>query len=127
MPVLVDSSIWIDYFRGDKNSDKLDYFIDENVLVINDLILTELVPFLKIKKQRKIINLLNTINKLVLNINWGQLIDYQHKCLKNGINGVGIPDLIIVQNAVQNECELYTLDNHIKMIRQLINFKIVNN
>jgi len=26
MPVLVDSSIWVDYFRGDKNSDKLEYF-----------------------------------------------------------------------------------------------------
>ena len=126
MPVLVDSSIWIDYFRGDKNSDKLEYFIDENLLVINDLILTELIPFLKIKQQRKIINLLNAIDKLELNINWGQLIDYQYKCLKKGINGVGIPDLIIAQNAVQNQCELYTLDNHFKMIQQSINLKLVN-
>ena len=126
MPVLVDSSIWIDYFRGDKNSDKLEYFIDENILVINDLILTELIPFLKIKQQRKIINLLNAIYKLELNINWGQLIDYQHKCLKKGINGVGIPDLVIVQNAIQNQCELYTLDNHFKMIQQSINLKMIN-
>ncbi|WP_299980506.1 PIN domain-containing protein [Desulfobacula sp.] len=126
MPVLVDSSIWIDYFRGDKNSDKLEYFIDENILVINDLILTELIPFLKIKQQRKIINLLNAIDKLELNINWGQLIDYQHKCLKKGINGVGIPDLIIAQNAIQNQCELYTLDNHFKMIQQSINLKLIN-
>jgi len=122
----VDSSIWIDYFRGDKNSDKLEYFIDENLLVINDLILTELIPFLKIKQQRKIINLLNAIYKLELNINWGQLIDYQHKCLKKGINGVGIPDLIIAQNAIQNQCELYTLDNHFKMIQQSINLKLIN-
>ena len=126
MPVLVDSSIWIDYFRGDKNSDKLEYFIDENLLVINDLILTELTPFLKIKQQRKIINLLNAIDKLELNINWGQLIDYQHKCLKKGINGVGIPNLIIAQNAIQNQCELYTLDNHFKMIQQSINLKLIN-
>ncbi|MBU0897018.1 MAG: hypothetical protein KKB76_05300 [Candidatus Omnitrophica bacterium] len=42
------------------------------------------IPFLKIKQQRKIINLLNAIDKLELNINWGQLIDYQHKCLKKG-------------------------------------------
>jgi len=126
MPVLVDSPIWIDYFRGGKNSDKLEYFIDENILVINDLILTELVPFLKIKQQRKIINLLNAIDKLELNINWAQLIDYQHKCLKKGINGVGIPDLIIAQNAIQNQCELYTLDNHFKMIQRLINLKMIN-
>ena len=52
MPVLVDSTIWIDYFRSGKNSNKLDYFIEENILFINDLILAELIPFLKIKKQR---------------------------------------------------------------------------
>ena len=126
MPVLVDSSIWIDYFRGGKNSNKLDYFIDENMLVMNDLILTELVPFLKIKKQPKIIGLLNAIDKLELNINWRQLIDYQHKCLKKGINGVGIPDLIIAQNAIQNHCEIYSLDNHFKMIQQAINLKLID-
>jgi predicted nucleic acid-binding protein len=126
VPVLVDSSIWIDYFRGDKNLNKLDYFIDENILVINDLILTELVPFLKIKKQQKIISLLNAIDKLELNVNWTQLIDYQHKCLKKGINGVGIPDLIIAQNAIQNNCEIYSLDNHFKMIQQAINFKLID-
>ncbi|MCK5098690.1 MAG: PIN domain-containing protein [Desulfobacteraceae bacterium] len=126
MPVIVDSSIWIDYFRGEKNSNKLDYFIDENILVINDLILTELVPFLKIKKQRKIIELLNAIDKLELNINWTQLIDYQHRCLRKGINGVGIPDLIIAQNAIQNHCEIYSLDNHFKMIQQAINLKLID-
>ena len=126
MPVLVDSSIWIDYFRGGKNSNELDCFIDENILVINDLILTELVPFLKIKKQRKIIVLLNAIDKLELNINWTQLIDYQHKCLKKSINGVGIPDLIIAQSAIQNHCEIYSLDNHFKMIQQAINLKLID-
>ena len=122
----MDSSIWIDYFRGDKNSSKLDYFIDENILVVNDLILAELIPFLRIQKQRKIIALLNSINKFVLNINWDQLIDYQHKCLKKGINGVGIPDLIIAQNAIQNHCEIYSLDNHFKLIQQAINLKLID-
>ena len=52
MPVLVDSTIWIDYFRSGENSNKLDYFIDEDILFINNLILAELIPFLKIKKQK---------------------------------------------------------------------------
>ncbi|NOX34018.1 MAG: PIN domain-containing protein [Deltaproteobacteria bacterium] len=123
MPVLVDSSIWIDYFRSGKNSNKLDYFIDENILFINNLILAELIPFLKIKKQRKIVILLNSINKLDLNINWDQIIDYQHKCLKKGINGIGIPDLIIAQNAIQNYCTVYSLDNHFKLMGNTINLK----
>ncbi len=32
MPVLVNSSIWFDYFRGGKKSNNPDYFIDENIL-----------------------------------------------------------------------------------------------
>ena len=124
MTVLVDSSIWIDYFKSGENSSKLDYFIDENILVINDLILAELVPFLKIKKQKKIIRLLNSINKLELNINWDQIIDYQHKCLKKGINGIGIPDLIIAQNAIQNYCAVYSLDNHFKMMKNVIELQL---
>ena len=125
MQILVDSSVWIDYFRSGNNSDKLDYFIDENILVINDLILSEIIPFLKIKKQKIIIHLLNSINKLSLNINWNQIIDYQYKCLKNGINGIGIPDLIIAQNSIQNHCAIYTLDKHFKIMNNAINFELI--
>lgn len=118
MQVLVDSSVWIDYFRGGGNSDKLDYFIDENILVINDLILAELVPFLRIKNQRKLVSLLGSVDKLDMNIDWIQIIDFQHKCLKTGINGIGIPDLIIAQNALQHLCEIYTLDQHFELMKK---------
>ncbi len=120
MQTLVDSSIWIDYFRDGKKSGKLDFLIDENIVIINDLILAELVPFLKIKNQRKIINLLNSIHKLDLQIDWNQINDYQYRCLKKGIAGIGIPDLIIAQNAIQNKCEIYSLDNHFKLMKKII-------
>ncbi len=124
MPVLVDTSVWIEYFRNGNHFEKLDFIIDENLVVANDLILAELVPFLIIRKQRKIIELLNNINKLQLHIKWDEIIDYQVKCLKEGINGVGIPDLIIVQNAKQNDCEIYSTDNHFKLLKNIINIKI---
>ena len=44
MSVLVDTSVWVNYFRSGKDSGKLDFLIDENLIVINDLILAELVP-----------------------------------------------------------------------------------
>jgi len=120
MSVLVDTSVWIEYFRSKNNFAQLDFFIDENLVVTNELILAELVPFLKIKNQRKIIKLLYNIYRLELNINWDQIIDYQFKCLKNGLNGVGIPDLILAQNAKQNHCEIYSLDNHFKLLKNII-------
>jgi len=124
MPILVDTSVWIEYFRHGKNLERLDFIIDENLVVTNDLILAELIPFLKIRKQNKIISLLHNINKLPISINWEQIIEFQHKCLKNGLNGVGIPDLIIAQNAKQNGCEVYTLDNHFQLIKNIVKLEL---
>ena len=125
MSVIVDTSVWIEYFRGGNNFEKLDFLIDENLVVINDLILAELIPFLKIRKQRKVIKLLKHINKLEIHIEWDQLIEFQYKCLKNGMNGVGIPDLIIIQNAKQHHCEIYSLDNHFKLIKYIFKSKLI--
>ena len=42
MNILVDSSIWIDYFRSGLHSGKLDRYIDQNQICTNDLILAEI-------------------------------------------------------------------------------------
>ena len=123
MSVLIDTSVWIEYFRGGNNFEKLDFLIDENLVVINDLILAELIPFLKIRNQRKVIKLLNNIKKLEIHIEWDQLIEFQYICLKNGLNGIGIPDLIIAQNAKQNHCEIYSLDSHFQLIKDIVKIK----
>ena len=62
MSVLVDTSVWVEYFRHGKGLDQLDFIIDENLVVTNDLILAELVPFLKARYQSRIILLLHSIN-----------------------------------------------------------------
>ena len=124
MSILVDTSIWVEYFRSGNNTEKLDFLIDENLIVINDLILAELVPFLKFRNQRKIIDLLYNINKLKLSINWNQIIDFQFKCLINGLNGIGIPDLIVAQNAKQNRCEIYSLDSHFRLMKDILEFQL---
>ena len=124
MSVLVDTSIWIEYFRTGNNSEKLDFLIDENLIVINDLILAELVPSLRVRNQRRIVKLLYNINKLELSINWDQLIEFQFKCLKNGLNGIGIPDLIVAQNAKQNYCEIYSLDSHFKLMKDILRLQL---
>lgn len=120
MNVLVDTSVWIDYFRGSNNSKNLDFLIDENIVVINEIILAELVPYLLIKKQEKVIDLLHEINKTPLNISWKEIIDFQVKCLEGGANGVGIPDLIIAQNAQQNGNKIYSLDRHFRLLNQVL-------
>jgi len=45
MSVLVDTSVWVEFFRSGNNSEKLDFLIDENLILTNDLILAELISF----------------------------------------------------------------------------------
>ena len=122
--VLVDTSIWIDYFRDGKDSSDLELLIDENLIVINEIILAELIPYLKIKKQTTVVKLLNEISKTPLDIEWQEIIELQIKCLKSGANGMGIPDLIIAQNAKQNDCEIYSLDKHFKLLNKVLKIKL---
>jgi len=124
MRVLVDTSIWIDYFRSGEHSSALDKLIDENLLVTNDIILTELIPYLRIKKQNTVIQLLHEIKKLPLDTNWEEIIEFQVKCLRNGANGVGIPDLMIAQNAMDNDCLVYTLDKHFSLLSQVMKLRL---
>ena len=120
MTVLVDTSIWIDYFRGGENSADMEFLIDENLIITNDIILAELVPYLKIKKQTKVIDLLYEVTQIPLEIHWEEIIEFQLKCLKSGANGVGIPDLIIAQNAKQNNCTIYSLDKHFRLLNKVL-------
>ncbi len=124
MSILIDSSVWIEYFRNGNTSEKVDFLIDENLVVTNDLILAELTPFLKIRKHNNLIELLHNINRLMININWHQIIDIQYQCLKNGLNGVGIPDLIIIQNAIQNASRIYSLDKHFLNMSAFLEFEV---
>ena len=125
MSIIVDSSVWIDYFRGGKYSNQLDLYIEQNIISTNDLILAELIPILKIKREFPVISLLRNITLIPLVINWENIINYQTKCLKHGINKVGIPDLIILDNVIQNDLTLYSLDKHFKLINNHIDFELL--
>jgi predicted nucleic acid-binding protein len=118
MSVLVDSSIWVEYFRGSAGGGRLDFLIEENLVVVNDLILAELIPALHLRRQLKLISLMREIICPPLAVDWDNLIQMQIACLKHGINKVGIPDLMIAQHAIQNRLELYTRDKHFTLIAQ---------
>jgi predicted nucleic acid-binding protein len=124
MKVLIDSSVWIDYFRSGDRSNELDYLIDNNLIYINDLILTELIPSLRLQHQSSLIEAIDEVAKLPLTINWHQIQEFQLSCLKNGINGIGIPDLIIAQNAIQNDCLIFSLDKHFYLMQEVLNCKL---
>ena len=103
MHILVDTSIWVDYFKSGANSAKLDGLLEDNLIAINNIILAKWIPFLIIRKQYKTVQLLRSITLLPLKIDWAEIIQWQIARLNTDINGVGIPDLLIAQNSKQHE------------------------
>lgn len=120
MKVLVDSSVWVAYFRGADTVPSLDWLIEEDLIATNDLILAELIPSLLMRGERKLASLLQDIERPALNLDWEGLIKMQVVCLRHGINKIGIPDLMIAQHAIQNELSLYSLDKHFALMSRHI-------
>ena len=116
MKVLVDSSVWVAYFRGTGDLSAVELLIEEGLVVTNDLILAELTPPLLVRGERKLIRLLGDIERFPLTLDWDGIIQLQVTCIRNGINKVGIPDLIIAQHAMQNNFSLFSMDKHFPLL-----------
>jgi predicted nucleic acid-binding protein len=116
MMVLVDTSVWIDYFRDGNAADMLEYLIDENLVVTNELIIAEMMPPLYLRKENDLVTLLECIECQPMKIDWKTIIQMQVSCISNGVNGIGIPALLIAQNAIDAGVPLYTIDKHFKGI-----------
>ncbi len=124
MRVLVDTSVWINYLREGRHGESLDVLIDENLITVNELVLSELIPALTIQGQIEIIALLRLLPVQPLSIDWNEIQSIQIKCMKKGFNGVGIPDLIVAQNALQHHSSLYTIDKHLRWLADIIPLKL---
>lgn len=116
MKVLLDSSVWVAYFRGTRDLSTVDLLIEEALVVTNDLILAELTPQLLVHGEKRLVALLYDVERPAMSIDWDGIIKLQVTCIRNGINKVGIPDLIIAQHAIQHNLTLFTLDKHFALI-----------
>ena len=122
--VLVDTSVWIDFFNGKPEVNSLNELIDVNQVYINDLIKVELVPSLLLKKENEVIDLINQLESIPLTIDWNEIAQMQYSNLKKGINKVGIPDLIIIQNVLQNDLVLFSRDKHFDLMKKVFNYRL---
>ncbi len=123
--VMVDSSVWIDFFRNSNQT--LDGLISEDLVCTNELILSELVPFLLKNRQLTIVESLLALDRVPMNIDWQSIRNYQRINLENGINGVGIPDLIIVQQMLDHKMELLSTDKHFKLMSEFLEIRLFDN
>ncbi len=122
--ILVDSSVWIEYFRKGIESSILSNLLDLDLVYTNEIILTELIPVLFHKKEFDIIENLRALAIIPLEIYWEGIIALQNLNLKNGLNRVGIPDLFIAQQCISQNIELWTFDKHFQLMAEHTTLKL---
>ena len=121
---LIDTSVWIEYFKGNPKYSFLDDLINNNAICTNEIILTELLPSIIHKKEHKLAKLLNNVEKYVINIDWQEIRNVQLLNLKHGNNAVGVSDIIIAQNCIQNDLRLISCDKHFRVMAKYTPLKL---
>ena len=128
MDVIVDTSVWIAFFKGRKDEVKiceaLDYLLSGDEAVVNDVILSELLPPIVFRKERHVEECLKSVRKVELAVDWDDLRRMQVVCIASGINKVGIPDLMIAQQAIRNGVPVFSLDGHFRQMAKKFPLKL---
>ena len=110
--VLVDTSVWIPYFRsgndGKEAADALDYLLSGNEAIVNDVILSELLPFMNARGETQCAEAMLSLQTPALEIDWPDMRALPETCLRSGRNKLGLPDLIIAQQAIRLGIPLFS-------------------
>ncbi len=123
--ILVDSSVWIDYFNGidNKQTDKLDDTLGLEEVAIGDLILTEVLQGFKVDKEFKIakevLTSLTIFELLSVELAIKSANNFR-KLRKKGITIRKTVDVIIATYCIKNKIPLlYTDKDFLPFVKHL--------
>lgn len=112
--ILVDSSIWIEFFRRPDASVSLvlDHLLAHRLVCTTGLIKAEVVPGAQSPRDfRKLQRLFDALPLAPERKGfWTHLIRFRQRLQTKGVLGIGIPDLIIATVAIQNRKLVFTAD-----------------
>lgn len=124
--ILVDSSVWIDFFRGGEQSNQLQLLIELDLICTNEVVLSELIPILQQRNQTELIESLSALKCLPYTIFWEGIRALQLLNLQSGINKVGLPDLMIAQHCIDENIELWSFDKHFHLMAEHTSLKLID-
>lgn len=127
--ILVDTSIWIEYFKGKNNVKRIIYDNKNYKIFITGPVITELLLGIKNQREKSKFSLcINALPKLQIDeTDWVKAGNLGNTLRKERIT-VPLPDLIIFTITKENDCALFTLDKHFEIIENKIksNVEIMN-
>ncbi len=120
---LIDTSIWVKFFRGRSQviKDRIFQLLAENRVVINGVVVSELLLGARGKKE------VEFVKEKLLNLDYfeadKEFFTYcgtvGNKIRKAGIN-MPLSDIMIVTHAKMNDCVIFTMDKHFEAIGQIV-------
>jgi hypothetical protein len=77
------------------------------------------------QRRLDVVESLEALEKITLRIDWPSIRRYQHLNLQNGINKVGIPDLILLQQVIHEKITLFSFDKHFRLMNSFLNYELI--
>jgi len=120
-PVLVDTSVWIRFLRGDgtRETGMLELLIETGAAAVCGVVLCELYPLggsIKVRQEAdrffRSLPVLPDPPEL-----WKTVTGMRTACVTAGVKGIGLPDLVVAAVAVHNSAALLSMDSHFQQIR----------
>lgn len=120
-PVLIDTSVWIDVFRGRTPvlAELVKRLLEEGTAALCDVVTAEIRIGLRQDERRKILSLLEAVPSVpVLSLDWAAAGDLGALHRARG-QTLPLTDLLIAAVCLRNGLDLLTLDEHFKGIEGL--------
>jgi len=123
--ILVNTSVWITFLH--KGDEKLRNLLQEQKVYTTEIVLLELLPVLNIhKKYKEVIDNFKNLQKTSSNFaneDWEKIYKYRTLLLQNELNGVGIPDLMLIHICKEKNITIYSHDKHFEKAAEILNFE----
>lgn len=129
--IFVDSSVWIDYFNGKQTwqTDKLEQFSEEELILIGDIVLVEVLQGfrknLDFEKARKALNVFSCPNLCGVDIAFKSVNNFR-ALRKRGITVRKTIDMIIGTFCIENEHVLLHDDRDFEPLSKYLGLKVVH-
>lgn len=124
--VIIDTSVWVDYFKGRKSKivEETRKLIVSNRAVLTGISLAELLIGTRDGVQRGLlIDALTALDYIEVNDTvWIKAGELGAELNQKGIT-VPLTDLLIAALSVQHKCEIFTADKHFNYIPELTIYK----
>lgn len=126
--VLIDTSIWIDYFkgRGEELLEKADGFLTYSTVYVPKVVIAELIQGAKSEKEISVIeSFIEAFNIIDQTENtWLKAGKLSFSMKRRGVN-INLVDCYIAVLASEHNCKIFSLDEHFRIIKRFLKIELI--